>query len=88
MTLEETLGSRAWLEENEDKLKSLLPETWTHVLNFNMQAFGFGLKLLGVDWGDQRQLHGILRFLERGGFMLRDGVTLRRSNRNVFARAR
>ena len=41
----ETLGNEDWLRANEDKLKNILPETWTHVNNLNSLQLGFSLKL-------------------------------------------
>ncbi len=80
----DTLGSDDWLRANEDKVKALLPETWTHVANLNGLQIGFGMKLLGIDWRSQNEFGRVMVFLERAGFVLRDGLTVKRNPRSVF----
>ncbi len=82
--LMQTLGNEAWLTEHEDALKAVLPETFTHVANVNLLAIGFKLKLLGVDWRSQNELAGCMSFMERAGFLLRNGLTIKRNPHKVM----
>jgi hypothetical protein len=65
------------MKQNTDKIKKLLPETWTHMRNINMLQIGFQLKVLGVDWRSEEELAKCLAFFERTGLMIRDGMTVR-----------
>jgi hypothetical protein len=78
-TLQNTLGSKTWVSANREKLRKLLPETWTHPANFNVVGFSFQLKLLGVDWRSEEELATVFAFLERTKILLRDGILIRRS---------
>ena len=69
---------------DEDKLKNILPETWTHVNNLNGLQLGFSLKLLGVDWRSENVFGKIMLFLERIGLLLREGMTVRRNPHSSF----
>lgn len=84
MSLMETLGNEAWLKANERAVKDMLPETWTHVGNLNGLQIGFRLKLLGIDWRSQDEFGRCMVYLERIGFMLRDGMNVKRNPRSVF----
>jgi hypothetical protein len=84
MTLQDTLGNEDWLRKNEDAVKKLLPETWTHMQNLNGLQIGFGLKVLGVDWRSEDEFGRVMLFLERVRFMLRDGLTVKRNPHSVF----
>lgn len=59
-------------------MSTVLPETWTHVHNVNWLAVGFHLKLAGVDWRSESELHGAMALLERAGIVQRNGYTIRR----------
>ena len=79
MPLIHTIGNAAWREQNADKLKAILPETWTHMRNLNMLQIGFNLKVLGVDWrGDQELAHCMI-LMERAGLMVRDAMLVKRA---------
>jgi hypothetical protein len=84
MSLQDTLGNDAWLRENEDKVKALLPETWTHIGNLNGPQLGYRLKLLGIDWRSENEFSRVMLFLEKTRFMLRDGLTVKRNPQSVF----
>ncbi len=84
MTLQDTLGNEDWLRKNENAVKKLLPETWTHVRNLNGLQIGFGLKVLGVDWRSEDEFGRVMVFLERVRFMLRDGLNVKRNPHSVF----
>lgn len=73
-TLIETLGNENWLRENEQKLKNLLPKTWTHMSNINGLKIGFGLKLIGVDWRTNEEFSRVMIFLEKVGIMIRQNT--------------
>jgi hypothetical protein len=84
MSLRETLGSDEWLRANEEKLKALLPETWTHLHNLNGLQIGFRMKLLGIDWRSEDEFGRVMMFMERAKFMLRDGMLVKRNPQSVF----
>lgn len=79
MNLEPTLGSEEWLRNNEDALKKLLPDTWTHIHNVDGLKLGFGLKLLGVDWRSENEFARVLVYFERIGLLVRQGMTVKRN---------
>lgn len=82
------LENEEWLRENEDKVKALLPDTWTHIENLNGLQIGFGLKLLGVDWRSERDFLGVMLFLEKIGFMQRrNGYQVRANPGRVIGKA-
>ena len=78
MSLSNTLGSDEWCEKNEEKVKSLFPETWTHLKNINMLALSYQMKLIGIDWRGEEEFGRCMVFFERAGWMLRDGMLIRR----------
>jgi hypothetical protein len=84
MSLRETLGSDEWLRANEDKVKALLPETWTHLGNLNGLQIGYRMKLLGIDWRSEDEFGRVMVFMERAKFMLRDGMLVKRNPQSVF----
>ena len=86
MNLQNTLGNREWMKKNEDTIKEILPDTWTHINNLNGLQLAFNLKLLGVDWRSQDEFGRIMIYLEKVGLMLRDGVTVRRNPHKIFKR--
>lgn len=83
--LKETLGNEKWLRKNEDSLKKLLLETWTHMHNLNGLKIGFGLKLIGVDWRSDDELSKIMLWLEKVGIMVRQNTyQIKASHRSIF----
>lgn len=84
MSLEETIGNREWVKENEDKIKNILPETWTHIQNLNGLQLGFQLKLIGIDWRSEEEFGKVFVFLEKMGILLREGQTFRRNPHSIF----
>jgi hypothetical protein len=84
MNLEPTLGAEEWLCNNEDALKKLLPDTWTHIHNVDGLKLGFGLKLLGVDWRSENEFARILVYFERIGLLIREGMAVKRNPCIVF----
>lgn len=80
-----TLGNPQWLRENEDKIKALLPDTWTHMENLNGLKLGFQLKLVGIDWRSHDEFGKVMVFLERMGFLIRtNGVLVRANPSKIF----
>ena len=84
MSLQDTLGNAEWLRANEQKVKDMLPETWTHIGNINGLHLGFQLKLLGIDWRSEEQFAKVMVFLTRAGFLLMQGQTVKRNPHSVF----
>ncbi len=80
MSLQDTLGNMEWLRANEDAVKKLLPENWTHIENLNGMKLGFGLKLVGIDWRSEDQFGKVMLFLEKIGFMQRQNGYQVRAN--------
>lgn len=76
----DTLGNIDWLLANEDALKKLLPDTWTHVENLDGPRLAYGLKLLGVDWRSVQEFGRAMVFLERVGIMQRQNGYQVRAN--------
>lgn len=85
MSLKETLGDINWVRKNEDSLKKLLPETWTHMHNLNGLKIGFGLKLIGVDWRSEDEFGKVMLWLEKTGIMVRQNTyQIKASHKSIF----
>ncbi len=84
MRMVDTLGNKEWLQKNEDAIKKLFPETWTHVRNLNALQVGFGLKVLGCDWRSKDDFRGVMLFLEKARLVLRDDMCVKRNPDRVF----
>ena len=69
----------AWTAKEATIIKNALPETWTHVHNVNWLRVGFALKLAGIDWRSESDLHNAMALMERLGVVQRDGYTVRRT---------
>lgn len=78
--MRDTLGNKQWVKENEDKLKAMLPKTWTHMNNLNPLQLGWQLKLLGVDYRSTEELAKVLVYLEKIGIMIRQNRFQVRAN--------
>lgn len=80
-----TLGNADWLRKNEEGLRKLLPDTWTHMENLNALKIGFGLKVLGVDWRSEQEFGQIMVFLEKVGILQRqNGFSVRANHLSIF----
>lgn len=79
-----SLGSKEWLQENERAIKGVFPDDWKEVDRERILRLGHGLKQLGVNWVDPMDLPRILAFLERTGFVLRNGNLIKRNPLPVF----
>lgn len=84
MKLQDTLGSADWVKTNEEAIKKLLPNTWTHMNNLNGLQLGFRLKLLGIDWRTENEFGKIMLYLEKIGLMLRDGMIVKKNPHSIF----
>lgn len=83
--LQNTIGNEEWIRNNEQKLKDLLPKTWTHMSNLNGLKIGFGLKLIGVDWRSQDEFGKVMVWLEKVGIMIRQNTyQVQASNQSIF----
>lgn len=84
MSLKNTLDNEQWLRDNEDKIKEMIPETWTHIDNLNGLQLGFKMKLLGIDWRSPEEFGRTMVYFEKIGLMLMDGMTVRRNPNSIF----
>lgn len=82
--LEMTIRNPEWVKKNEQTLKEIFPETWTHMHNLNGLQIGFQLKLYGVDWQSQEEFGQIMVYLEKIKIFLRDGYLVKRNPRSIF----
>ena len=80
MNLQDTLGNIEWLRANEDAIKKMLPDTWTHMENLNGLKLGVQMKLLGIDWRTEDQFGKVMVFLEKMGFLQRQNGYQVRAN--------
>lgn len=79
-----TLGNYDWLTKNEDALKNLFPETWTHTANLQVLPLMWNLKMLGVEYSNNDQLAQVLMMLEKFRIVVRDGALIRRNPNRLF----
>jgi len=77
--LDTTLGNNEWLKENAEKIKAIFPNTFTDVRNLNMLGIAFQFKLIGIDWRSQDEFGKVMVFLEKAGFIIRNGLTIKRA---------
>jgi hypothetical protein len=84
MSLLDTLGNAAWLRANEQAIKDLFPETWTHIGNLEGLKIAYRMKVLGIDWRSEDQFAKVMVFLTKTGFLLMQGQTVKRNPHSVF----
>lgn len=85
MTLNDTLGNMQWVRENEEKIKNIFPETWTHAANINNIQLMFQMKLIGIPWSTEAELLKILTFLTKIGIVQVSKTELiRRNPHSIF----
>jgi hypothetical protein len=84
MSLENTLGNKDWLKNNEHKIKELFPSAWTNIHELNASKLGSDLKNMAVDWRSKKEFEMIMVFLEKVGFIIRNGQTVKRNPKVVF----
>lgn len=80
-----TLANRDWVKQNEDKLRDLFPETWTHPLNVDHIKLRFQTKIIGLDWNTDEELKDILVALTRMGIaQISPQELIRRNPHSIF----
>lgn len=84
MSLQYTLGNENWLRTNENNVKALFPVLFTNIQSLNSIKLGADLKNLGVDWHSEKEFEMIMVFLEKLGFIIRDGQAVKRNPESVF----
>jgi len=72
MDFKDTLDNDAWLLENENKIKDILPETFTHMRNLNPVKIGYQLKVLGLDWRSDKDFGSMMVQLEKRKILVRE----------------
>ncbi len=75
----DTVLNREWMKANQDAVKALLPETWTHIGNVDIEQIAIGLKELGVQWTTIQGAANSVFALEANGTLLREGDSLKRT---------
>ena len=53
-----------WVNDNQEKLLALYPETWTHLDNIDSDAFLVGLKALGIEVTEQQHYELVVVMLD------------------------
>ena len=81
-----TLANFDWVKQNEEKLRNLFPETWTHPLNVDHLKLRFQTKLIGLDWNTDKELKTILVALTKMGIAQVSAQQLiRRNPHSIFS---
>lgn len=84
-----TLGNESWIRDNEDAIKRLLPDVWTHAENLagtGILRIAYGFKVLGIDWRTPDDFGKVMVYLEHLGILLRqNGYQVRANPRSIFA---
>lgn len=73
-----------WLKTNEEKIKQVFPETWTHVSNVSLLQIGFKFKTLDIDWRSEDQLAKLMVYFTKIGMLERHGMLVRRAPHSIF----
>ena len=84
MSLQDTLGNENWLKNNEDKIKALFPVVLTNIKTLNGLKIGTDLRLIGVEWNTEKEFEMIMMFLQKLGFILREGQSVKSNPKSVF----
>lgn len=82
--LEMTIRNPEWVKKNEQTLKEIFPETWTHMFNLNGLQIGYKLKLYCIDWRTQEEFGQIMIYLGKIKIILRDGFLIKRNPHSIF----
>jgi hypothetical protein len=70
---------QGWLNRNLQTIRSLFPETWTHVSNVDFLPIQFRCKVLGLNFRSTEDFALFMAFLEKNKIIHRDGLLIRRS---------
>jgi hypothetical protein len=84
MSLQDTLGNENWLKTNENKVKELFPIELTNIEHLNGLNLGSGLRTLGVQWRTEKEFEMIMVFLQKLGFIIREGQGVKRNPHSIF----
>jgi hypothetical protein len=84
MSLQETLGNKNWLKNNEDRVKALFPVALTNIQNLNGLKLGTDLRALGVNWRTEKEFEMIMVFLQKLDFIIREGAAIKRNPQRIF----
>jgi len=84
-----TLANAEWVKDNEDKLRDLFPETWTHPLNVDHLNLRYKTKLIGLEWSTDAELTSILVTLTKMGIaQVSPQELIRRNPHSIFSRSK
>ena len=84
MSLQDTLGNKNWLKSNEDKVKAVFPVVFTDIITLNGLKIGADLRLIGIEWNTEKEFEMIMMFLQKLGFILREGQSVKCNPNSVF----
>lgn len=83
--LMQTLGNPDWIKENEQRLKSIFPKTWTHFDNLDVLLIELELKFIDVNFSNVQELVNILFYLEKIGILLiNSSFNVKANPRSIF----
>lgn len=80
----ETILNLSWVIQNEDALKGIFPEDWTHVDCIDPIKLGFWIKVSGIDFRNEAQLQFALFLMQESRLLQRNGNYIRRNPDRVF----
>jgi len=84
MSIQDTLANETWLKANESAIKELFPVSFTHIQQLNGLKIGGQLRILGVAWRTEKEFEMIMVFLEKLGFLIREGQAVKRNPESIF----
>ena len=84
MSLQHTLANEDWLKNNEDKVKALFPIALTNIQQLNGVKLGTDLRTIGVEWRTEKEFEMIMVFLQKLGFIIREGKSVKRNPQRIF----
>lgn len=64
-TIQQTLGNQSWVEAHLPQLRNMFPVIPTKLELSMFLSVGFKIKVLGVEWYDQKDLPKIFSFLQQ-----------------------
>lgn len=85
MDLTTTLFDEKWLRTNEARVRGILPDTWTHLINLDVAKIGSGFKQIGVYFRTLEEYQVLMVTLVKLNLLLKEGLTFRRNPDSVFA---
>lgn len=80
-----TLYNSDWLIDNQEEILKSLPDTWTHIDNFDYVEFGISMSSIGLPWKDKSDLLNFLGYFEMISMLITQNVyQIRRCYNNPF----